>query len=126
MQALLRINGQGHRNDNEEQGGGIGRTRPTFNYIPKIRNQKRPIVGFDNTLDEDADFGGFENPCGTQREGSQWQPNYRGDDKYKLKVDIPNFSGDLDIEGFFDLLTEVDILFEYTKFPEDGKVKFVT
>ena len=44
------------------------------------------------------------NPRGTQREGSQWQPNYGGDDQYKLKVDIPNFSGDLDIEGFFRLV----------------------
>ena len=28
----------------------------------------------------------FVNPCGRHREGRQWQPNYRGDDKYKLKI----------------------------------------
>ena len=65
------------------------------------------------------------NPRGTQREERQWQPNYRGDDEYKLKVDIPNFNGDLDSKGFFIWLTEVDILFEYTEFLEDKKVKFV-
>ena len=61
LQALLWINGHGRRNDSEEQGKGIGPLRPTFNYIPKIRNQRRPIVGFDDTLDEDAHFGEFVN-----------------------------------------------------------------
>ena len=32
---------------------------------------------------------------------------------------------DIDIEGFFDWLTVVDRLFEYTEFLEDRKVKFV-
>ena len=37
---------------------------------------------------------------------------------------IPNISGDLDIEGFLDWLTEVDRFFEYTKLPKAKKVKF--
>ena len=28
----------------------------------------------------------FVNPCGRHREGRQRQPNYRGDDEYKLKI----------------------------------------
>ena len=40
-------------------------------------------------------------------------------------MDIPNFSGDLDIEMFLDWLTKVDRFFEYTKLSEDRKVKFV-
>ena len=52
------------------------------------------------------------------------QPNYRRDDECKLKVEIPNFSNDLDTEGFLDLLTRVDRFIKYTEFPEDKKVKF--
>ena len=125
LQVLLRINEQERRNDNEEQDEGIGPARPTFNHIPKIQNQRRSTVGFDDTLDEDVDFGEFANPRSRQKEGRQWQPNYKGDNEYKLKVNIPNFSGDLDIEGVFDWLTKVDKFFEYTKFPDDIKVKFV-
>ena len=68
---LLRINGHGRRNDDEEQGGGIGPAKPTFNHIPKIRNQRMPTVGFDDTSDDDVYFGEFANPRGTQREGRQ-------------------------------------------------------
>ena len=66
----------------------------------------------------------YANPRGRQKGGRQWQPNYKGDYEYKLKVDIPNFSGDLNIEGFLDWLTEVDMFFDYNKLPNDRKIKF--
>ena len=104
MQALLKINGQGHRNNDEDQDRGISPSIPIFNHNLKISNQRSPTVGSDDTSDEEADFGEFVNPLGKQIGGRQWQPNYRGDDEYKLKVDIPDFSGDLDIEGVFRLV----------------------
>ena len=47
------------------------------------------------------------------------------DDEYKLKVDNPNFSCDLNIEGCLDWLIEVDRFFDYTVLAEDKKVTFV-
>ena len=51
------------------------------------------------------------------------QPNYRRDNECKLKVEIPNFSDDLDTKEFLDLLTRVDRFVKYTELPEDKKVK---
>ena len=52
--------------------------------------------------------------------------NYnRHDDDFKLKVDIPTFSGELDIKGFLDWITEVDHFFEYMEILEEMKVKLV-
>ena len=121
----MNINGQERRYDDEEHGGGIGPASPTFNLIPNIRNQRRPTTRFDDNSNEEADLGEYANPHGIQRGGRQWQPNYRGDDEYKLKVHIPNFSGDLNIERFLEWLTEVDKFFDYIELPDDRKVKFV-
>ena len=66
MQALLRINEQEWRNDDEEQGEGIGPDRPIL-----ITFQRRSSAGFDDTLDEEADFGEFVNPHVRQRGGKQ-------------------------------------------------------
>ena len=84
-------------NDDEEHGGGNCPARPTFNPIPNIRNQRRLVLGFDDTSNEEADLDEYANPRARQRRGRQWQPNYRGDDEHKLKVDIHNFIGDLNI-----------------------------
>ncbi|EEF31354.1 conserved hypothetical protein [Ricinus communis] len=122
---MMKVVGQGNKNKDEEQGGGVGSGRSIINPIPNVQNQSRPATRFDDASDEEADFGEIALPCGRQRGGKQWQPNYRGDNEYKLKVDILNFNSDFYIKKFLDWLTEVDKFFKYTEFPENREVKFV-
>ena len=100
---------------NQAKGGNLG--RPIVDSIPQIH--RRPIVN-------DLNFGADPINPGMGRFERNRNFNYnRHDDEFKLKVDILNFNGDLDIERFSDWLTEVDMFFEYIEFPEDRKVKFV-
>ena len=82
-------------------------------------------MSYVDTSDDEADLDEITNARGRFGGVRQWKPNYRGDDEYKLKVDIPNFIADLDRKGFLDWLIEVDRFFDYTKLPENRKVKFV-
>ena len=44
---------------------------------------------------------------------------------FQMKMDLPTFNGQLQIEGFLDWLAVVERFFDYIKIPEDKKVKSV-
>ena len=105
---------------NQAEGGNLG--RPIVDPIPQIR--RRPIV--DDDSDDELNFGA--DPINTSMGKFERNQNFnynRHDDEFKLKVDIPTFSGDLDIKGFLDWITEVDCFFEYMEIPEERKIKLV-
>ena len=49
----------------------------------------------------------------------------RNSGDFKLKVDIPFFSSNLNIEDFIDWIVEIDKLFDYMKVPEEKRVKLM-
>ncbi|XP_010275023.1 PREDICTED: uncharacterized protein LOC104610208 [Nelumbo nucifera] len=76
--------------------------------------------------DDDLEFGGAPVLPGNDRNGRSWhnQGNFnprRNNDEFKLKVDIPTFSGDLGIEGLLDWITEVDRFFDYMEILEEQR-----
>jgi len=52
----------------------------------------------------------------------------RGDpspNEYRMKIEIPSFSGNLDIESLLDWLYEIEKFFDITYVPKKKHVKFV-
>ena len=47
----------------------------------------------------------------------------RGD--FRLKVDIPYFSGNLNLEDFNDWIVDIDKFFDYTGVPEKKRVRLM-
>ena len=58
----------------------------------------------------------------------QWrfQPRqHHHDDTFKIKIDFPQFDGELEMEDLLDWFKKVNNYFEYTQTPEKNKVKLV-
>ncbi|VFQ86930.1 unnamed protein product [Cuscuta campestris] len=77
---------------------------------------------------EESDHGSrssFENPFHREPCGRDFRvrDDYRGG--LGFKVEIPSFSGTLQVDDFIDWLNEVDRIFEYKDIPDRDKVKLV-
>ena len=49
----------------------------------------------------------------------------RQDETFKLKIDLPQFNRELEMEDLLEWLKNVDNYFKYTHTPEENKVKLV-
>ena len=72
----------------------------------------------------------FTNPIPNRR-GKFSFPNHSRErefsspNEYRMKIEIPSFSRNLDIESFLDLVYEVENFFDMSYIPEKKRVKFM-
>ena len=78
----------------------------------------RPLPSF-NHFREDSDDSGDERAT-TQTWGvrSRFQPSTSHNQVLKLKIDLPHFDGQFEMEDFLDWIKKVENFFEYAEIPE--------
>lgn len=100
------------------------------------RNQRGfcvPRIQERDQEDQDSEFSLFEveeigqQPWGKRNFQRYWhQEQEERMQDYKMKIDIPMFSGKLDLEAFLDWIKSVESFFQYMNTPDSKKVKLVS
>jgi len=98
------------------------------NYKEKIvpARERHPIprrqLAYEDELSDDEEYVEhiFQHNHQGQRNVGGREPQ-----TFRMKMDLPSFNGQLQIEGFLDWLTVVERFFDYMEIPEDKKVKLV-
>jgi hypothetical protein len=120
-----------------------GRFRSRFDYHPHrppLPPPRQPNLPRQTRIDEDATnqegefFEGEEDMAGDHARGGGHIPNPNrrrfpnpipNHQEYRMKVEIPSFSGNLEIEPFLDWIYEVEKFFDMAYVSEDKHVKLV-
>ena len=117
--ALARLTTTNHQRDNDPPGRHPYQERTDVLFERHPRMQRRQPTYEDNLSEDEEDA---ETMLRGNRRGGQREP-YR--QTFRMKMDLPSFNGQLQIEGFLDWLVLVERFFDYMDIPEDKRVKLV-
>ena len=90
---------------------------------PVLAHRRRQPIYSDES-EEEKDFL-YADHQHTRGGGRRDQGYERDSGDFKLKVDIPFFSGNLNIEDFIDWIVEIDKFFDYMEVSEEKRVKLM-
>ena len=113
-----------NRGRNEDMRGPIGdvsRGQPVNRPVP-THHSRQPVYSDD--LEENEDFL-YANHRPTRGGGRREYGYERDSGDFKLKVDIPFFSGNLNIEDLINWVAEIDKFFDYIEVPKEKQEKLV-
>ncbi|XP_073263062.1 uncharacterized protein [Populus alba] len=91
---------------------------PVREHHPNPRRQ----LAYEEELSDDEEYA--ERILRPNRQG-YYNMGEQGPQSFRMKMDLPSFNGQLQIEGFLDWLAVVERFFDYMEIPEDKKVKLV-
>ncbi|KAG6747366.1 hypothetical protein POTOM_049769 [Populus tomentosa] len=94
------------------------RISPAREHNPILRRQP----AYEEEISDDEEYA--ERILRPNRQGYH-NLGERGPQQFRMKMDLPSFNGQLQIEGFLDWLAVVERFFDYMEIPEDKKVKLV-
>ena len=111
----------GRNEDRRKLRDDVTQGQPVNMPVP-AHHHRQPVYSDDSEEEEDFLFPDHR----PTRDGGRYMRDYERDNgDFKLKVDIPFFSGNLNIEHFIDWIVDIDKFFDYIEVPEEKRVRLV-